>query len=211
MITIRNETPADYRAVEELIRRSFWNQYVPGCHEHYLAHIIRPHRDFLPELDLVLELDGEIIASVMYTRARLVDESGEEKSILTFGPFCTAPEYQRQGYGKRLLEESLARAELLGGEAVVIFGSPANYVSRGFQSCKKYQVSLEGGTYPAAMLVKELKPGVLAGRKWTYVQSPAFDFDEGEAEAFDRQFEPMEKGWQPSQEEFYILSNAALP
>lgn len=61
------------------------------------------------------------------------------------------------------------------------------------------------------MLVKELKPGVLAGRKWTYVQSPAFDFDEGEAEAFDRQFAPMEKGWQPSQEEFYILSNAALP
>ena len=31
---IRNETEADYRAVETLIRESFWNVYRPGCLEH---------------------------------------------------------------------------------------------------------------------------------------------------------------------------------
>ena len=34
-IIIRNETPADYRAVEELNRESFWNVYKPGADEHY--------------------------------------------------------------------------------------------------------------------------------------------------------------------------------
>lgn len=59
MLNIRNETPADYQAVEALTRRAFYNLYVPGCHEHYLAHIMRSHPDFVPELDFVLELDGE--------------------------------------------------------------------------------------------------------------------------------------------------------
>ena len=37
MRTIRNETPADYRAVEELTRLAFWNVNMPGCDEHYLG------------------------------------------------------------------------------------------------------------------------------------------------------------------------------
>ena len=59
MVTIRNETEADYPRVEDLTRRAFYNLYVPGCHEHYLVHIMRDHREFLPELSFVLELDGK--------------------------------------------------------------------------------------------------------------------------------------------------------
>ena len=39
MITIRHETPDDYTTVENIIRQSFYNVYMPGCYEHYLAHI----------------------------------------------------------------------------------------------------------------------------------------------------------------------------
>ena len=42
---------------------------------------MRSHKDFLPELDLVLELDNQIIGNIMYTKAKLVDESGKEKEI----------------------------------------------------------------------------------------------------------------------------------
>ena len=62
---IRRETQEDYRRVEELTRRAFWNLYVPGCSEHYLAHILRDHADFIPELDLVAELEGSIIGNIM--------------------------------------------------------------------------------------------------------------------------------------------------
>lgn len=148
MLNIRNETPADHRTVEDMTRRAFYNLYVPGCAEHYLVHVMRGHEDFIPELDFVLDLDGQVIGNIMYTKARLVDEAGEEKTALTFGPVCVLPEYQRQGYGKRLMDYSFEKAAAMGYDVIVIFGSPVNYVSRGFQSCKKHNVCVEGGKVP---------------------------------------------------------------
>lgn len=209
-VTIRNETVSDYIRVEEITRKAFWNLYIPGCVEHYLVHVMRSHEDFLPELDLVIELDHQVIGNIMYTKARLVDEAGTEKNILTFGPVSILPEYQRKGYGKKLIEHSFQEAAALGYDVIVIFGNPGNYVSRGFKSCKRYNVCIENGTYPAAMLVKELRPGALDGRKWIYHDSPVFQVDEQQAERFDEGLEKLEKKCQPSQEEFYILSQSAL-
>lgn len=146
----------------------------------------------------------------MYTKAKLVDESGEEKDILTFGPVCILPEYQRKGYGKKLIEDSFERATALGYDVIVIFGNPGNYVNRGFRSCKKYNICLEDGAYPAAMMVKELRPDALDGRKWAYYDSPVMKIDEREAERFDEGLEAMEKRFQPSQEEFYIHSHSII-
>lgn len=208
MLNIRNETPADFQAVEDMTRRAFYNLYVPGCGEHYLVHIMRSHEDFIPELDLVLELDGQIIGNIMYTKSRLTDEAGGEKEILAFGPVCVMPEYQRRGYGKRLMEDSFRRAAAMGYDVIVIFGSPANYVGRGFRSCKRHNVCVEGGKYPAAMLVKELKPGALDGRKWFYRDSPVMNISEEAAREYDERLEPLEKKRLPSQEEFYIMSHS---
>ena len=97
MLTIRNETQADRRIVEDITRRAFYNIYVPGCVEHYLVHTMRDHPDFIPELDLVAELDGQVIGNVMYTRASLTDEAGAVKEILTFGPVAIAPEHKQIG------------------------------------------------------------------------------------------------------------------
>ncbi|WP_343249438.1 N-acetyltransferase [Diplocloster hominis] len=210
MIKIRNEREADYTKVEEITRKAFYNLYIPGCAEHYLVHIMRQHEDFLPELDFVIELDGQMIGNIMYTKAKLVDETGEEKEILTFGPVSILPGCQRMGYGKMLIEYSLEQAAALGYDVIVIFGNPGNYVSRGFKSCKKYNVCLEDGSYPAAMLVKELREGALDGRKWFYYDSPLMHFDEEEAQRFDDKLEKMEKKYQPSQEEFYIHSHSLL-
>jgi putative acetyltransferase len=207
---IRNEKEADYKKVEEITRKAFWNLYVPGCIEHYLVHVMRSHKDFLPELDLVIEVDNQIIGNIMYTKTKLIDASGEKKDILTFGPVCILPEYQRKGYGKKLMEYSFEQAAALGYDVIVIFGNPNNYVSRGFKSCKKYNVCLEKGTYPSAMMVKELKPDALDKRKWVYYQSPVFEIDEQEAGRFDEGFNGLEKKYQPSQEEFYIHSHSVI-
>ena len=154
MLNIRNEKESDYKIVEEITRKAFYNMYIPGCYEHYLVHIMRGHKDFIPELDFVIELDGRVIGNIMYTKAKLTDENGTEKEILTFGPVSILPEHQRNGYGKMLIEHSLKRAAELGYDAVVIFGSPSNYVSCGFRCCKRYNVCVEKDRYPAAMLVK---------------------------------------------------------
>lgn len=208
MLNIRNERESDYKIVEDITRKAFYNVYVPGCMEHYLVHIIRGHEDFIPELDFVIELDGQIVGNIMYTKAKLTDEAGAEKEIVTFGPVSILPKYQRKGYGKMLIEHSLKRAAELGYEAVVIMGSPANYVGSGFQCCRKYNICVEKEKYPAAMLVKELKPGALDGKLWFYSDSPVMNVDEREAQAFDDGLEKMEKKWMPSQEAFYIMSHA---
>ena len=208
MLNIRNEKETDYKLVEDITRKAFYNMYISGCIEHYLVHIMRGHEDFIPELDFVLELGGKVIGNIMYTKAELTDEAGNKKEIVTFGPISILPEYQRNGYGKMLIEHSLNRAAELGYEAVVIFGSPSNYVSSGFKCCKKYNVCVEKGKYPAAMLVKELKPGTLDGRIWFYSDSPVMSIDEGKAREFDDSLEKMEKRWMPSQEEFYIMSQS---
>ncbi len=211
-LIIRNENENDYRAVEELNREAFWNLSVPGCSEHLFAHVLRTHEAFVPELDYVAEIGGKIVGSVMYSRSKLIDENGTEKTVLTMGPICVLPGFQRRGISRKLLELTFEKAIQLGYDTVVNFGNPDNYVARGYKSCKKYSVSLEGGLFPCALLVKELKEGALAGHTWTYFQNDADSIcaDEEAVERFDAQFPPKVKAWQPSQEEFYIHSHSTI-
>lgn len=207
---IRNEQPEDYQTVEEITRKAFYNMYIPGCVEHYLVHMMRDHEDFIPELAFVIELNGKLIGNIMYTKAELTDEKGTKKEILTFGPVSILPEYQRKGYGKRLIQHSLRAAASMSYDTVVIFGSPANYVSLGFVSCKKFNICTENSQFPAAMMVCPLTSDALDGRKWFYRDSPVMGISERDAAAYDATLPPMEKIHQPSQEEFYILSQAFI-
>ncbi len=212
-VIIRRETEADYRAVEELTREAFWNVYVPGASEHYYVHTMRSHPDFIPELAFVLELNGEIVGNIMYTKAWLEDEDGNRREILSFGPICVAPKYQRMKLGKLLIEHSFAAAREMGYDVNINFGNPGNYMSRGFVSCKKKNVSfVQEGNFPTALLVCELVPGVLDGKKWMYIPSTAADCcdDTCAVEAFDATFPKKEKEWRPSQEEFYIYRHSSV-
>ena len=89
------EAPADHRATESLTREAFWNVYRPGCVEHYILHTCRNRDDFVPELDLVMELDGRIIGHIMYVRAAIDADDGRRIPIMTFGPVSIAPDCRR--------------------------------------------------------------------------------------------------------------------
>lgn len=205
---IRNETPDDYREVEEMIKKAFWNLSVPGCNEHYFAHQVRKSEDFIPELDLVLEDDGKIIGNIIYVRAKLVADDGAEKDILSFGPFTIHPDYQRKGYGRKLLERSFEIASGLGYDTIAIWGNPENYACYGFKNCKRYDVRLEKDVYPVALMVKVLDEKALTNKSWRYEESPAHQLDESGFEEFDSSFEQMEKGYKYTQELFYIYSRS---
>ncbi len=210
---IRPETENDCREVENLTREAFWNVYKPGCDEHYFVHCMRSHPDFIPELAFVLEIDGRIVGNIMYTKAWLEDENGQRKEILSFGPLCIAPAYQRLKLGRALILHSFDAARKLGYDVNINFGNPGNYVGSGFVSCRKKNVSfVVDGNFPTALLVCELVPGALDGRKWMYIPSTAADCCEDTAavEAFDAAFPPKEKAWMPSQEEFYIYSHSSV-
>jgi putative acetyltransferase len=207
-IAIRRETADDYRAVEELTRRAFWNMYSPGCCEHYLVHVMRSHPDFCGDLDFVAECDGRIVGSILYTKSHLIDGKGARIEIRTFGPISVLPEFQRKGVGSKLIRHTVELVRAQGYPAVVIFGNPSNYVTSGFKGCGKYNVSYMDGKYPTGLLVLPLREDVLQGNGWTYAESDVYNIDRDESEKFDEGFPPMEKKHSPSQEVFDILSRS---
>ena len=68
------------------------------------------------------------------------------------------------------------------------------------------------GNFPTALLVCELVPNALDGKKWMYIPSIAGDCceDTDAVEKFDETFPKKEKKWMPSQEEFYIYSHSSV-
>lgn len=209
-LNIRHETETEYRLVEELTREAFWNLYFPGCNEHYLAHIIRDHPDYLPECSFLAELDGEIVGMIQYTRSWLIDEAGGKKEIVSFGPLCVHPDHQRKGIGRALLEHSTAVLREKNIAGITILGDPHNYVPYGFKNGLDCNVSLMDGTYPLGLLVLELQDNAFEGKAWKCKQSDVFAFDPEQAAQFDRDFPPKEKKHKPSQDLFMMMVRAQL-
>ncbi len=161
-IHIRREAPADYRTVEELVRESFWNVYHPGCTEHYVLHRYRNEPDFVPELDLVLEKDGEIIGQVIYVKSKIDLADGSTLPVMTFGPIGIAPQYKRQGYGKLLLDHSMEIAAKMDAGALCITGNILFYGKSGFAPASQFGVRYADADPADAVvpyfLAKELTP-----------------------------------------------------
>lgn len=185
-IIIRNETKEDYRKVEYLIREAFWNVYRPGCSEHYVLHCYRDDPAFVPELDFVMELNGEIIGQIIYVRSEIDCDDGKKLPIMTFGPIGIAPEYKRQGYGKRLLDYSMGKAKEAGVGALAITGNILFYGKSGFVPAKKKGVRYADDPEADYLLVKELTPGFLDGVSGTYKDPDGYFVCEKDLEAFER-------------------------
>lgn len=195
-IVIRLEKKEEHREVENLVRESFWNVYRPGCLEHFVLHELRNDADFVPQLDLVMLLDGRIIGQNVFVRAAIKSDGGEDLPIMTMGPICIAPEFKRQGYGKILLDYSLERAKEMGCGAVCFEGSIGFYGKSGFTYASEFGIRYHGlpeGADSSFFLCKELSAGYLEGVTGEYSTPAGYFVDEAAAEDFDKQFPPKEK------------------
>lgn len=203
-VNIRMETEKDYSSVEALTREAFWNLYAPGCDEHYLCHILRGHKDFIKELDYIAEVDGNITGSIMYSRSFLISDDFEKVPVVSFGPLCVHPEYQRKGIGTALIERTRSLVEKMDIPAIIIYGDPHNYCKYGFKNGIDYKVSNMDGEFPLGLLVLELKPGFFGKKKWKARQSDVFTYNQEDAIEYDKKFKEKEKKIQYSQEIFKI-------
>lgn len=203
--TIRHESESDYRTVENLTREAFWNVYQPGCTEHYVLHCYRTNPDFIPELDFVMELDGEIIGHVMFSKAEIIADDGRHIPILTFGPISIAPAFKRKGYGVILLRYALAKAKETGFGAVFMEGNIDFYKHAGFVLASSLKIHYHAEPRESEVpyfLGQELKAGYLNGIEGTY-HTPkgyyvAFD-NPAEFDKYDATFPAKEKLVLPGQ------------
>ncbi len=200
--TIRPEEKKDYRAVENLVRESFWNVYRPGCSEHYVIHVLRDDPAFVPELDFVMEKDGKLIGQNMFMRTVINADGGGDVPVLTMGPICIAPELKRKGYGKALLDYSLEKAAGLGFGAVLFEGNIGFYGRSGFDYAGKFGIryhDLPEGADASFFLCRELIPGYLANVTGVYQTPKGYYVEDADVEAFDRAFPPKQKLKLPGQ------------
>ena len=199
---IRLERTEEHRETETLVREAFWNEYRPGCLEHYVLNQLRNDEAFVPELNFVMEKDGRLIGQNMFMRAVIKADDGKDIPIMTMGPICITPELQSKGYGKILLDYSLEKAAELGCGALCFEGNINFYGKSGFTYASKFGIRYHGlpeGADASFFLCKELKKGYLDGISGEYTPPKGYFVDEAQAEEFDKQFPPKEKLKLPTQ------------
>lgn len=186
---IRRETPADHRIVENLVRESFWNVYRPGCVEHFVLKCLRDAEAFVPELDFVMVKDGEIIGQNVFVKAEIRCSDGASFPILTMGPICVAPEWKRQGFGKKLLDFSLEQAAKYGAKAVCFEGNIDFYGKSGFVVASSFGLRYHGlpeGADDSFFLCRELLPHALDAIRGEYTTPSCYFAAEENPDGFAR-------------------------
>lgn len=199
---IRLERKDEYWETENLVREAFWNVYRPGCLEHYVLHCLRKDKNFVPELDFVMEQDGRLIGQVVFVTANILADDGRDVPVMTMGPISIMPDMQGRGYGKALLDYSLERALELGCGAVCIEGDVNFYSKSGFVYAREKGLCYHGlaeGMDDSFFLCKELISGYLNEITGEYATPTGYLVDEAAAEEFDKDFPVKEKQRRPGQ------------
>lgn len=213
--TIRLEEEEDYLKVENLVRDAFWNVYRPGALEHYIVHNLRNDSSFIKELAYIIEENGNIIGHINYSKGNInlykenrygvdIKVNDRKGETVVLGPIAIAPEYQKQGYGSKLIKHTLKLAREKNIPFILVVGDE-NYYSRfGFESASKYNIFLEGTDTeeenPFFMI--KIFENTFKDEDYDrgiFYNPEVFNVSEEEADEFDKNFEYKEKRVQEGQ------------
>ena len=162
---IRPETPADHEAVAQLLTEAFG-----GPAEARLVELLRATDDYVPDLSLVAEVNGEVVGHILFSLVRVGDQAA-----LALAPMAVAPAHQRTGVGTALAGAALERAASRPEAAVIVLGHPEYYPRFGFVPGSRFGIVPPWPDIPdEAFLVLPL-PGYTEACRGVVVYSPAFD------------------------------------
>ncbi len=151
-LAIRQETPADYAAVYDLVKEAFASAEHAGGNEQDLVNALRTGDAFLPKLSLVAELDGELAGHILFTRAKVgADE------VLVLAPLSVKPEFQRMGVGSELIREGHRIAASLGFPYSLVLGSETYYPRMGYVPAERLGVAVPEGIPPENFMAIQLR------------------------------------------------------
>jgi predicted N-acetyltransferase YhbS len=159
---IRQEKPADYEKVYQLVNISFEsNEDNDGTVPDYL-NALRTKSVFIPELSLVAEKDGAIIGQIVLYKTDITTPQGKHTELL-LSPISVHPNYFRQGISRALTEEALSRAKDMGFGAVFLCGDPSFYRKLGFVPTYQHDIFHKTDASAEWSMVRELYNGALNG------------------------------------------------
>jgi len=192
-IRIQRATQEDFKITENITRETFWNLYIPGCNEHLVLNKLRVSKNYIKELDLVAVFENEIIGHIISTKAKVVDSLNNEHEILCVGPLSVLNEFQKNGIGSKLLNESIKVAKESGFSGMILFGNPEYYHRFGFENAEKYQIATKDNLNFEPFMALEIQENSLANVNGRFFEDEAFSVDENELIEFEKQFPFKEK------------------
>lgn len=135
MMTIRQETAADYEAVYRLIEEAFARAEHADGTEQDLVVRLRQSQAFIPRLSLIAEVDGTVVGHILFTEVRI----GRERAV-ALAPLAVLPSHQRRGIGSALIRAGHAAARELGFGCSVVLGAPRYYARSGYERADRYGI-----------------------------------------------------------------------
>ncbi|PKO85901.1 MAG: GNAT family N-acetyltransferase [Betaproteobacteria bacterium HGW-Betaproteobacteria-12] len=126
-LRIRDETPADMAAIGAITAAAFAPLAISSHTEQFIVEALRAAGAL--SVSLVAEVDGEVLGHVAFSPVAIADGSAGWYGL---GPVSVRPDCQRQGIGKALITEGLARLRRLGAAGCCLVGHPDYYRQFGF-------------------------------------------------------------------------------
>jgi len=126
-IVIRNETDADVSAIAEVTVAAFETLEISNHTEQFIIAALRAAGALT--LSLVAEVEGRVIGHIAFSPVTISDGT---RNWYGLGPVSVLPAYQRQGVGKALIREGLARLKAMHAQGCCLVGHPDYYRKFGF-------------------------------------------------------------------------------
>jgi putative acetyltransferase len=123
-LRIRPAQPADRQSVHRVVEAAFGDEGKVA----ELVEALAPH----VTASLVAEVRGAVVGHVQLNRS-WVDARERLVPVVVLSPLSVAPDHQRAGIGRRLVEAALAVAGEEAEPAVFLEGSPEFYGRLGFE------------------------------------------------------------------------------
>ena len=126
---IRNETAADADAITAVTLAAFATLEISQHTEQFIVKALRAAGALT--VSLVAELDGRVVGHVAFSPVVFSDGTPDWHGL---GPVSVLPAHQRQGIGKALIRQGLARLQAMGARGCCLVGHPDYYRKFGFRN-----------------------------------------------------------------------------
>ncbi|HEY5593009.1 MAG TPA: N-acetyltransferase [Paludibacter sp.] len=136
---IRQEKPADYPAVFELIEEAFRNLEVSNHQEQFFVERLRKSEAFIPELSLVALLENKIVGHIVLSKIKIKNDEKEFQTLI-LAPVSVLPEFQNWGIGSQLIKAAHQKALELGFKSVILVGHKDYYPRFGYKKAVEFGI-----------------------------------------------------------------------
>ena len=128
-ITLRDETESDFAAIRDVTEAAFRTLAISGHTEQFIIEALRTAGALT--ISLVATLNGTVVGHIAFSPVTMSDGTPGWYGL---GPVSVLPAYQRQGIGKALIAEGLARLKALAANGCCLVGHPGYYGRFGFEN-----------------------------------------------------------------------------